>query len=259
MSNPELNKAVADIMEGTELVSSDEVDDTAVGILSLRLHKVLKEIYKDLIIDKKNFFLVVVKAVELVDSAKDLTGKEKKMVVVNVLKEFIKDLDLDDDLEKELLDKSLDSIIETIIDASRNKFKFKKKKGKKVDKKSVLVIVNELVEKMVDMTKKGDIDVIVMTANIASLVGTLIEVVSNYPYLSKMEQKHVIEQAILKFIRDELPKLIELNPDDKAIIDIAKYIVPQAVDAVFAINDKEFFINIKNNEFIKKYLCCCCY
>lgn len=259
MSNPELNKAVADIMEGTELVSSDTVDETAVGIISLRLHKLLKATYKDLIIDKKNFFLVVVKAVEFVDSAKNLTSEEKKLVVINVLKEFIKDLELDDDLERELLDKSLDSIIETIIDASRNKFKFKKKKGKKVDKKSVLIIVNELVEKMVDMTKKGEIDAIIMTANIASLVGTLIELISDYPYLSKMEQKHVIEQAILKFIRDELPKLIELNPNDKAILDIAKYIVPQVVDGIFAINDKEFFINIKNNEFIKKYLCCCLY
>jgi len=260
VANPDLEKAIIEIMEETTLVvDSDVIDNDAVGIVSLQLHKMLKETYQDLIIDKKNFFIVVVKCVELVDSAKDLTSKEKKMVVVNVLKEFIKDLDLDDDLEKDLLDNSLDSIIETVINASRNKFKFKKKKDKKVEKKSVKIIVDELVEKIVNMVKDNEMGPIYITANITSIVGTLIEVVRDYPYLSKAHQKDVIEHAILKFIKKKLPELVGLSPNDKAFLDISTFIVPQAVDIIFAINDSEFLINIKNNKCVKKYLCCCCY
>ncbi len=162
IANPDLDKAVNEIMEEATFivepiiepkVETELIDKDAVGILSLQLHKMLRETYKDLVIDKKNIFLVVVRTVEVVDSNKDLTGKEKKMIVINVLKEFIKDLNLDDDLEKDLLDNSLDSIIETIINASHNKFKFKKKKGNKVEKKRVSTIVNELVDKLVSMEK----------------------------------------------------------------------------------------------------------
>ena len=259
-ANPDLDKAVNEIMEESTMIKESEpVDKDAVGILSLQLHKMLKETYKDLVIDKKNFFLVVVRSIEIVDSAEDLTGKEKKMIVVNVLKEFIKNLDLDDDLEKDLLDNSLDSIIETIIDASHNKFKFKKKKGKKVEKKSVNAIVNELVDKLISIVKDHEMDPLYIFAHIASIVGTLIEVVSDYPYLTKMDQKDVIEQAVLRFIKDKLPELVELSSNDKAILDISRYIVPQVVDGIFSINDSELFINIKKNACVRKYLCCCCY
>jgi len=188
IANPDLDKAVNEIMEEATFivepiiepkVETELIDKDAVGILSLQLHKMLRETYKDLVIDKKNIFLVVVRTVEVVDSNKDLTGKEKKMIVINVLKEFIKDLNLDDDLEKDLLDNSLDSIIETIINASHNKFKFKKKKGNKVEKKRVSTIVNELVDKLVSMVKDNEMEPLYIVVHVASIVGTLIEVVSD--------------------------------------------------------------------------------
>lgn len=257
-SNPELDKTMSNIMEDSRLVN-DNVNSSKIDILSADVHNILKETYKNLIIDKRNFFLVVLKTVELVESVGELTGPEKKKVVVTVLKQFIMELNLDDDLEKELLDKSLNSIIETIINASRNKFKFKKQSGKKVEKKTVDIIVNELIVKLIILTNKGDIEPIYIISNIASIVGTLIEVIKNYPYLSKMEQKEVIEQAILQFIRDELPKLVTLSANDKAMLEFARYIVPQVVDGIFAINDSQFFINIKKNKCVRNYLCCCCY
>jgi len=66
-----------------------------------------------------------------------------------------------------------------------------------------------------------------------------------------MEQKDVIEQAILKFIKDKLPDLVELSNNDKLMLDISRYIVPQVIDGIFAINDSEFLINIKKNTFVK--------
>ena len=251
-ANPDLNRFIKNIMEAD--IIEDDYNYHAVEI-----YVTLKEIYKDIVIDKKNFFLVVIKAIEMIETVKGLTGLEKKTIVVDALKEIIKNLDIDDELEKELLNKSIDSIIETIIDASRNKFKYNNKKTKKVEKKTVSVIVNELVNKLVNMIDDGSIEPIQIIANTASIVGTLINVVDNYPYLTKIEKKEVIIQAILKFVKENLPNLIVLSPDEKTMLDIAIYIVPQIVDGIFAINDKEFFINIKNNNIIKKYICCCCY
>lgn len=220
------------------------------------LYDQLQEIYGEIQIDKTNFFLVVVKAVEITDNFKKISGMDKKSLVVTVLKKIITELDLDDNLEKELLSESLDNIIDKIIEKSSKK-KNKKKKNKKVTKLSVGKIINELVSKLITLFSEKEINITDLLFRMINVVSKLIDLVEDYPYLSKVEKKEVVVQSIKIFINNKLPELIDMNNEEKQSLIIANLLVPQLVDGLLAIETNDILSNIRNNRILKKIMICC--
>jgi ribosomal protein L17 len=268
MSNPEneTNTPSAEFKKNsTEIISSTSSSITEKTKLETieeetnyveEIFNSLEDIYGEIVINKNNFFLIVVKAVELVDDIKELAGLEKKKIVTDVLKRIILNLNLDDTLEKELLNGSIDSIIDTIIDVSRKGNK--KNKNKVTDKLTVNTIVHELVNKIVSLVKKCHYSAIEISAKMITIVSTLIDLSDEYPYLTSVEKKEVIIQTLQSFIKKKLPELVEIDDNAKAVLEMSIHMIPQMVDGLLAIKHNEFLINIKKNKFVKK--CCpCCY
>lgn len=242
-----------------EIVIHEDNNDQEINFNNL--YGKLQEIYGEIEINKDNFFLLVVKAVELTDNIKSLSGIQKKELVLKVLKKTITNLDLDDNLESELLNESLDNIIDTIIEKSLNKKivnKLIKKKNKKVDKLSVGAIIEKLITKLTNLFCEKKIEVNDLIFKMITVISKLMDLVEEFPYLSKVEKKEVITQSLKKFINNKLPDLVDIGDNEKNALAMANLLVPQLVDGLFAIENSEILNNIKRNRLVKK-VCFCCY
>jgi len=104
------------------LATSDTID---------KLYESLARLVGDQKITAQNAVLIATNLMQIVENYPDLTGEQKKTIVLHVLKKFVRDTmnDNDEDAVIMFIDLFLPSVIDTIISVDKKKIMVNIKKG----------------------------------------------------------------------------------------------------------------------------------
>jgi hypothetical protein len=203
-------------------------------------------------IDRTNYILLVVKAVETIENFKDASNIEnKKDVVMKALNRIVTiDLDLCE-FDQVLILTSITNIIENIITCSKMRIGKNDKENFMDDNDdiediflaTVGQIIHSLVDKLTTIVLKKQYTPDKLFVNMGTITHMLMVLTEKYPYLTGCEKKIVVLQAIDNFFRERLEYIIELEADKKESLLMALDSVPLMIDIFIALQKGKYKIN----------------
>lgn len=233
------------------------------------LYNKLQDYSRYLTINITNYMIIITKAMEIIENYDDFTpsaGYGKKEVVIKALNRLAMiDLELGE-LDKRVFLSTLSNFIELIIMCSRRYTKDSNKSIKdnfnsRIDKIDDIVlascgqIIFSLIDKLTTIILKNQYNAEKITHNIPTLTEILMLMADKYDYLTGLEKKNIVIQAINVFIKDKLEHIIDLEPNKKQeIIDILQC-VPNSIDLFIALQKQKYKINKKRIIKVKKSGC----
>ena len=233
------------------------------------LYNKLQDYSRYLTINITNYMLIITKAMEIIENYEDFTpspGYGKKEVVIKAINRLVMiDLELSE-LDKRVFLSTLSNFIELIIMCSKRHIKDSSTSTKdnfnnKNDKIDDIVlascgqIVFSLIDKLTTIILKNQYNTEKITHNIPTITEILMLMSDKYDYLTGIEKKNIVIQAMNVFIKDKLEHIIDLEKDKKAeIIEILKCI-PFTIDLFIALQKQKYKINKKRIIKVKKSGC----
>jgi hypothetical protein len=233
------------------------------------LYNKLQDYSRYLTINITNYMLIITKAMEIIENYDDFiptAGYGKKDVVIKAINRLVMiDLELGE-LDKRVFLSTLSNFIELIIMCSRRHIKDSNKSTKdnfnyRNDKIDDMVlassgqIVFSLIDKLTTIILKNQYNAEKITHNIPTLTEILMLMADKYDYLTGLEKKNIVIQAMNVFIRDKLEHIIDLEQNKKQeIIDILQC-VPDTIDLFIALQKQKYKINKKCIIKVKKSGC----
>jgi len=238
------------------------------------LYNKLQDYIRYMEINRYNYILIIVKAMEIIDSNEN--DIDKKNIVTKALNRIILiDLNLSD-FDQTLVLSSLNNIIEIIIICSKvnNSNKYSNKYNKHINKHinehqdDIFVlassgqIIHSLIDKITTIVIKKQYNADKLFVNICTITDILMILVNKYNYINSIEKKTIVIQAFTIFINQKLEYIIDLPKDKKQNLILALDSIPFIIDLFIALQNGKYKINrkiIKMDEkqksFIKRLFC----
>jgi len=222
-------------------VELDEVD---------YLYNKLQDYIRYMHIDRNNFYLIVVKAMEIIENYDDIDNKNKKVTVEKAINRLVMiDLNLCD-FDQRLLLASISNIIELFIISTNTKSQHNEKKhfddyNNKIDSIALAncgQIIHSLIDKLSTIILKKQYTADKLFVNMGTITQILMILVDKYKYLTGSEKKAVVLQALDKFINTKLEYLIELSNKKDDLI-LALDTIPLTIDLFISLQKSKFKIN----------------
>ena len=230
-----------------KIVELDEVD---------YLYNKLQDYRRNLIVNRSNYVLIIVKAMEIIENYdNEMNNYNKKDIVVKALNRLIMvDLDLNE-FDQRLFLSSMSNIIELIIVCTKSKISSNDKKNFNSKKENIddIVLANcgqiiySIIDKITTIVLKKQYNADKLFTNIATITDILMILADKYCYLTGTEKKMIVLQAIDKFIRNKLEFIIELSNDKKDDLVKALDTVPMIIDLFISVQKGKYKINKKQN------------
>jgi len=231
-------------------VELDEVD---------YLYNKLQDYSRNLTINITNYMIIITKAIEIIENYNDFTptqGHGKKEVVIKAVNRLVMiDLDLNE-LDKRVFLSTLSNFIELIIMCSKRHLKdssttTKDNFNSKNDKIEEFIlassgqIVFSLIDKITTIIIKNQYNSEKIAHNIPTLTEILMLMADKYDYLTGLEKKNIVIQAINVFIEAKVEYVIDVEQErKKEIIEILQC-VPNTIDLFIALQKQKYKINKK--------------
>jgi hypothetical protein len=224
-----------------------------------KLYQQLKNINRGLKLNSKNISMIIVRAVEIVNTWKQIDIEQRDDVVIQALLVLIRDSNVDDD-ELEYLETTIKSTISMIFksitgDVIKKKTRKDNKNRRKTnnyvkkhenERVSTGQILESIVDKLESVFKRGNYQVITIVTDLSVIVGMVISFVEQYSYLSGMEKKEIAIQSITIFLTERLPKLVEIDDKTLNIINVSINGLPQLIDLLVSVSNGKFDIKMED-------------
>ena len=240
--------------------SENELDDIDY------LYNKLQDYVRYMDINRSNYILIIVKAIEIIDNHNNLFENNKKHTVTKAINRLLTiDLELSE-FDKNLILLSLNNIIEIIINCSKTP---NNTKGEKTNKNHInninnnhninninIVnsgqIIHSLIDKITTIIIKKQYNVEKLFVNIATITNILIILVNKYSYINNIEKKYIIIQAFNKFVNERLEFIITISKDNKKKILMSLESVQITIDIIVGLQNGEYKINSSETTFENK-------
>ena len=130
---------------------------------------------------------------------------------------------------------TINSIIDTIMNTNLKKA-LQTKKNKIKETVSPGIIIDSIVDKIetIIVNKQYSLDDVI--SNISSIVGMVVAFVEKYNNLDGIEKKNIVVQALTRFLKERLPKIVDITSEMKIILDITITTLPTIIDTIIAIS-----------------------
>ena len=234
-------------------VTSDNVEHIE------KLYQYLKNLNRGLKINSKNISMIIIRAVEIVNTWQQINFDEKDEVIIQALLVLVKEANLPEE-ELYYLESSIKTVIEMIFKSINGDVVSKKNKREQNARKrmnqyvkdheneriSTGQILETIVDKLTIIFKKGKYQSTVIIADLSVIVGMVINFVEQYSYLSGMEKKEVVVQSISIFLKERLPNFVDVDSQMKKVIDVSVEGLPQLVDLLVSVSNGKFEITMEN-------------
>ena len=202
-------------------------------------------------IDRCNYILVIVKAIEIIENYHNETEFDKKSTVIKALNRIVLiDLNLSE-FDQLLFLSSINNIIEIIILCSKNNKNCYKNNNevKHNDDDFILAstgqIIHSLIDKITTIVIKKQYNADKLFVNICTITDILMILVNKYNYITSIEKKIIVIQSFTKFITEKLEYIIDLNKEKKQNLLYALNSVPILIDLFIALKNGKYKINRK--------------
>jgi hypothetical protein len=213
------------------------------------LYNKLQDYIRYMHIDRKNIYMLVVKAMEIIENYDDIDSKNKKVTVEKAINRLVMiDLNLCD-FDQRFILASLSNVIELFIISTNTKSQHNEKKHFDNDKIDDIVLANcgqiihSLIDKLSTIILKKQYTADKLFVNMGTITQILMILVDKYKYLTGTEKKLVVLQALEKFINTKLEYLIELPANKKDDLILALDTIPLTLDLFIALQKSKFKIN----------------
>ena len=241
---------------------SSEIDEVD------HVYNKLQDYVRYMTIDRKNYSIVICKAIEIIENYKDARtniSNIKKDIITKALNRLIKlDLVLNN-FDKNLFITTISNIIDLLVTSTKHnlneKEKEKEKEKHKVKDKSLtntrddIVLARSgqisysLVDKLTTIVIKKHYGIDKILVNIGTLTNILMILVDKYTYLSGIEKKMIVLQVINTFIKDRIQYIIDITEDKKEELILILDTVPLTIDLFITLQKGKYKINIQNDIF----------
>jgi hypothetical protein len=224
-----------------------------------KLYQQLKNVNRGLKLNSKNISMIIVRAVEIVNTWKQIDVDQRDDVVIQALLVLIKDSNVDDDelvyLEttiKSTIGMIFKSITGDVIKKKTRKDNKNRRRAnnyvKKHENERVATgqILESIVDKLESVFKRGNYQVITIVTDLSVIVGMVISFVEQYSYLSGMEKKEIAIQSLTIFLTERLPKIVEIDDKTLNIINVSINGLPQLIDLLVSVSNGKFDIKMED-------------
>ena len=236
--------------------SENELDDIDY------LYNKLQDYIRYMDINRSNYILIIVKAIEIIDNHNNLFENNKKHTVTKAINRLLTiDLELSE-FDKNLILLSLNNIIEIIINCSKTQDNTKADKAKhniinynNINNINIVnsgQIIHSLIDKITTIIIKKQYNVEKLFVNIATITNILIILVNKYSYINNIEKKYIIIQAFNKFVNERLEFIITISKDNKKKILMSLESVQITIDIIVGLQNGEYKINSSETTFENK-------
>ena len=227
------------------------------------LYNKLQDYIRYMDINRSNYILIIVKAMEIIENHNSLIENNKKHTVTKAINRLLTiDLDLSE-FDKNLFLLSLNNIIEIIINCSKTQDNTKSEKPNKnhinnINNNNNINIVNSgqiihsLIDKITTIIIKKQYNVEKLFVNIVTITSILIILVNKYSYINNIEKKYIVIQAFNKFVNERLEFIINISKDNKKKILISLESVQITIDIILGLQNGEYKINSSETTFEKQ-------
>jgi len=197
----------------------------------------VKDILRGFELKIDNIGFLVQKVFETVRGTKlvEKTIDEKRQLILDVCNKFF-EIDFVMSVEDKIcVGMTINSIIDTIMNTNLKKA-LQTKKNKIKETVSPGIIIDSIVDKIetIIVNKQYSLDDVI--SNISSIVGMVVAFVEKYNNLDGIEKKNIVIQALTRFLKERLPKIVDITSEMKIILDITITTLPTIIDTIVAIS-----------------------
>ena len=219
------------------------------------LYNKLQDFIRDLNIDRTNYIIIIVKAIEIIENYNGVyKSDDKKNIVIKAFNRLILiDLKLCE-YDQTLFLTSIINIIEIIITFSKNKSnKHNNKKHFLKDNENIDdiylanlgQIIYSIIDKITTIIIKKQYNADKLFVNIGTITNIIMVLVDKYLYLTGSEKKIIVLQVINTLFKERIKYIIEISKEkqEKLIMSLDK--VPMLIDILIAVQKGKYKINRK--------------
>ena len=196
-----------------------------------------------------NFSLIVAKSMEIVESYKKISSKEKCNIATRCIIEIIKNQENIDENTKKDLYITIPGCIESIIQLTKGEMVNRNKNKKDVI--DSLYVTKRSTERIIEYIRREDYDFSSILENIYLIITQTIYIVGGYPSLSGKDKKKIAVEVITYIIK-EFQKTDIGKGIPEHYIQMVFDNMPSAIDTFISISNGVFSINN-----VKKCFSCC--
>lgn len=239
------------------------------------LHNKLQDYVRNIMIDRSNYCILVVKAMELIENYDEIDVQNKKETVEKAIQRLLMiDLEISD-FDHRLILASLSNLIDLIIICTRTKSHSNEKRAftdtnQKID--DIILanngqIVHSLIDKLTTIILKKQYTAERLFVNMATITEILMMLADRFEYLTGCEKKMIVIEAINLFIKKRLQYIIEITDEKHKEIIMALDLVPATIDLFIALQKGRYKINkkqiaatlkVRKASIVKKIFCLGC-
>jgi hypothetical protein len=234
------------------------------------LYNKLQDYIRYVKLNVSNYMILITKAMEIIENYNNFTSNannSKKDVVIKALNRLIMvDLELSD-FDKKVFLSTISNFIELIVMCSKkyskiNSTSIKDNFNNKNDGIDDIVlascgqVIHSLIDKLTTIVLKNQYNAEKIATNIPTLTEILMLIADKYVFLTGIEKKNIVIQAIEIFVSNKLEYIIELDNEKKTEIIQILACVPNTIDLFIALQKQKYKINKKRMIKIKKQSGC---
>ena len=228
------------------------------------LYNKIQDYMRYMTINRFNYILLIVKAMEIIENSNNANDIDKKTTVTKALNRIVLiDLNLSD-FDQGLFLASLNNIIEIIIICSKvnsnnSKYSSKINNDKNNNEDLILAssgqIIHSLIDKITTIVIKKQYNADKLFVNICTITDILMILVNKYNYINSIEKKIIVIQAFTIFINEKLEYIIDLTKEKKKNLILALDSIPFIIDLFISLQNGKYKINRKMINMVNKQSC----
>jgi len=228
------------------------------------LYNKIQDYMRYMQINRNNYILLIVKAMEIIENSHNANEIDKKNTVIKAINRIVLiDLNLSD-FDQTLFLSSLNNIIEIIVICSKTN-KYNSNTNDKFNNDDLILassgqIVHSLIDRITTIIIKKQYNADKLFVNISTITNILMILVNKYNYINSIEKKFIVIQAFTIFINDKLEYIIDLNKEKKRNLILSLDSLPFIIDLLSSLQNGKYRINRKlinmvNTTSFKKKFC----
>ena len=223
----------------------DETDDLDY------LYNKLQDYCRYMIINRKNYIIVICKAIEIIENYKDIKKNihKKDLVIKAINRLIVLDLHLCV-FDKKIFILTISNLIDLIINFTKIKINQNDKNQNNTINELILAkpgqIVCSLVDKLTTIIIKKNYCLDKIFINIGTVINIVMILVDKYNYLPGVEKKIIVLQVIDNFIKEKIQCIFEITEDKREEFILLLDTVQITIDLFITLKKGKYNINIQN-------------
>ena len=231
------------------------------------IYNKLQDYIRNINIDRSNYILIIVKAIEIVENYNGINNKnDKKNIVIKAFNRIVSiDLHLSE-YDQTLFLTSISNIIEIIIIYSKTKYNNNYNQKKYFNEIEDIFLANSgqivfsIIDKITTIIIKKQYNADKLLVNIGTITKIIMDLVNKYPYFIGSEKKIIVLQVIENLFKERIQYIIETSEEKKQNLIMAIDEVSILIDILIAVQKGKYKINKKqileyNNKSFLDYIC----